>query len=203
MINVTICKASSGWVIQGGSRSQKGKQGCKRGGGEERESVCVCVCVEMESASMVVNETKRDDKKRCKVPRNRRARYGSRGSVECRRQAGEYGGASGRLPERLMALVARFTLRVKGGNTRGGGRGKSSPLTCLPFDEAVRTALALALQLRSVPCCPTLTDARPTSPTPQARALDLALLVSSDRRVSIPVPRPGHRALARSGTLVG
>src|SRR5882672_12073846 len=30
------CKASSGWVIQGGSRSQKGKRGRKRGGGEER-----------------------------------------------------------------------------------------------------------------------------------------------------------------------
>src|SRR6266850_6062974 len=28
------CKASSGWVIQGGSRSQKGKRGRKRGGGE-------------------------------------------------------------------------------------------------------------------------------------------------------------------------
>src|SRR6267142_1586997 len=67
----------------------------------------------------------------------------------------------------------------------------------------VRTALALALQLCSVPCRPTLTDARPTSPTPQARALDLALLVSSDRRVSIPVPRPGRRTLTRSGTLVG
>src|SRR6267142_3173527 len=62
--------------------------------------------------------------------------YGSHGSVEHRWRAGEYGGASGRLPERLTALVARFTLRVKGGNTHEGGRGKSSPLTCLPFDEA-------------------------------------------------------------------
>jgi len=67
----------------------------------------------------------------------------------------------------------------------------------------VRTALTLALQLRSVPCHLTLTDARPTSPMPQARVLDLALLVSSDRHVSIPVPRPGRHALARSGTLVG
>jgi len=70
-------------------------------------------------------------------------------------------------------------------------------------EGVVRTALALALQLCSVLCRPTLTDARPTSPMPQACMLDLALLVSSDRRVSIPVPRPGCHALARSGTLVG
>src|SRR6267142_500005 len=83
-----------------------------------------------------------------------------------------------------------------------------SPLAILSVDmppvlSPVRTVLMLALQLRSVPCRPTLTDARPTSPTPQARALDLTLLISSDCHVSIPVPRTGRRALARSGTLVG
>src|SRR6266850_6054532 len=99
------CKASLGWVIQGRSRSQKGKRGRKRGGGEERERESVCVCVWRRRvrarSRMRRNET---IKKRCKVPRNRRARYGSRGSVERRRRAGEYGGASGRLPERLTAL---------------------------------------------------------------------------------------------------
>src|SRR5882672_9962063 len=31
--------------------------------------------------------------------------------------------------------MARFTSRVEGGNTRRGGRGKSSPLTCLVFRQ--------------------------------------------------------------------
>ena len=68
-----------------------------------------------------------------KVPHNRRACDGSHGSVEGRRRAGEYGRATGRLPERLMALMARFTSRVGRGRTHAEEEGGERPslLACL------------------------------------------------------------------------
>ena len=146
-------RLSSGWMFQGGSQSQKGRWGCKRERGWERESVCVCVmcawawarwngwCETIWYDMTMANTMRRrrmwawsqmrqdEIKKDIRGPKTRQAWMALVARWTITQQAGEYGETSGWLPEWLTALVAQFTLRVREGNMHGGiKRGERSCL---------------------------------------------------------------------------
>jgi hypothetical protein len=146
------CKASLGWVIQGGSRSRKGKRGrkregggnagkgrrCGRGHGHGRDGTDDAGAVprgmirneydddtdETGSASTVASETKRYEKKGKRCPETERACDGSRGSNERSRGGRENtAGASTSESERLTALVgSTIVLRSVEEGKRAEGR---------------------------------------------------------------------------------